>query len=273
MISPLEILALAIAFALSGAIAWAGWRWLPECRRGVVSLLAVAVAYAAGYLLLAYEDAIPPVRHFHWPPYLALGAAVVARFASAPRCPTAVRWLLYSLAALACAYFLTPTWPALWPPRPICIALLAGYILAVTLAIEPLLRRLDAMTMLAAMTVSLGALAILILAAVSLVYGIFALVAAAAFAGFSAVAWRKADQASLAGLALLYAVLACGWAFIACIEPRPALPGLLIAPLAPAALWIAEFGPPARLDKYRRTACQAALLVVVLASAALLVLI
>lgn len=273
MISPSEILALAIAFAFSGAIAWAGWRRLPECRRGVVSLLAVAVAYAAGFVLLAYDDAIPPTRHFHWPPYLALGAAVVARFATAPRCPTALRWSLVAAAALGCAYFLTPTWPALWPPRPICMALLAGYILAITLAIEPLLRRIDPKTMLAAMTVSFGALAVLILAAVSLVYGIFALLAAAAFAGFSAVAWRKVDQASLAGLALLYAVLACGWAFIGCIEPRPALPGLLIAPLAPAALWIAEFGPLARFDKNRQVLGRAAILVGVLASAALLVLI
>ncbi|MDZ4780662.1 MAG: hypothetical protein SGJ19_10450 [Planctomycetia bacterium] len=264
MISPTEILALAIAFALSGAIAWAGWRWLPECRRGVVSLLAVAVAYAAGYFLLAYDDAIPPTRHFHWPPYLVLGAAVVARFAAVPRCPTALRWALYAAAALACAYFLTPTWPALWPPRPICIALLAGYILAVTLAIEPLLRRIDPKTMLAAMIVSLGALAMLITYRVSLVYGIFALLAAAAFAGYAAVAWRKADQVPLAGLALLYAVLACGWAFIGCIEPRPAAPGLLIAPFAP----LAFAGAVAGSYRERRFALQIGAAFAILAASA-----
>lgn len=236
MISLTEILALAIAFALSGAIAWAGGRWLPERQRGAAALLAVAAGYAAGYCLLAYDDAIPPSRHFHWPPYLALAMAVIGRFAASPRWPAAWRRALMATSAAGCAYFLTPTWPSLWPPRPICIPLLAGYILVIALAIEPLLRRVTAKTMLAAMTVTLSVLAMLIAYNVSLVYGIFASLAAAAFAGYAAAAWRKPDQDALPSLALLYAVLACGWAFIACIEPRPAEWRLLIAPLAPLAL-------------------------------------
>lgn len=273
MISALEVIALAISCCLSAAIAWTGRRWLPECRRTVVALLSVAVAYAAGYILLAYDEAIPPTRHFHWPPYLALAAAVIARFTSSPRCPTALRWSLNAAAALGSAYFLTPTWPSLWPARPVCISLLAGYIFAVAIALESLASRADARTLMAAMVVSLGALAVLILAAVSLTYGLYALLAAAAFAGYAAVAWHQPDAHSVVGLALVYAVLACGWAFIGCIEPRPAAPGLLIAPLAAATLWIAELAPHAQFDKNRRAVGRAVVLIGVLASAALLVLI
>jgi len=263
MISALEIIALAISCCLSAAIAWTGRRWLPECRRTVVALLSVAVAYAAGYFLLAYRDAIPPTRHFHWPPYLALAATVVARFATMPRCPIALRWALNAAAALGCAYFLTPTWPSLWPARPICVPLLAGYIFALTIALESLASRVDARTLLTGMVVSLGALGVLILAAVSLTYGLYALLASAAFAGYAAVAWHQPDARSFVGLALVYAVLACGWAFIGCIEPRPAAPGLLIAPLAPIALLAV---PPSRM------AVQSAAVVLVLAASSVIVL-
>ncbi len=247
MISLTEILALAIAFVLSGAIAWAWRRLFPERAPNFTAPVAIAAAYTVGYLLLGYRDAIPPTRHFHWPPYLALATAIVGPLALSPGVPVAARCALYAVATFASAYVLTPTWSSLWPARSVCIPLLATYLLVIALAIQPLATRIPPTTLLAAMTLSLATLATLILAMVSLIYGMFAMLAAAAFAGFLLFVWRSEQPVPLAGLALTYALLAGAWAFIGCIEPRPAEWGLLIAPFAPVAPWAATLGPIAKL--------------------------
>ncbi len=269
MISLPEILALAIAFVLGGAIAWAWRRLLPERAPNFTAPVAIASAYAVGYLLLAYQDALPPSRHYHWPPYLALATAIVGPLVLSPRVPVAARWALYALATFTCAYFLTPMWPSLWPTRSVCIPVLATYLLVVALAIQPLATRIPSTTLLAAMTLSLAALATLILAMVSLIFGMFAMLAAAAFAGVWVLAGRSAQPVPLAGLALTYALLAGAWAFIGCIEPRPAEWGLLIAPFATVALWAATIGPMAKLRGKTAVLAPIALVMSVLGVAAI----
>lgn len=271
MISPTEILALVIAFVLGGAIAGAWRRLLLERAPHFTAPVAIALAYAVGYLLLAYRDALPPSRHFHWPPYLALATAIVGPLALTPRVTVAARWAIYAAATLACAYFLTPTWPALWPARSVCIPSLAAYLLVITLVIQPLAPRLSAVSLLATMTITLATMATLILAMVSLTFGIFAMIAAAAFAACWAFAWRCAPPVPTAGLVLTYALLAGGWAFIGCIEPRPAEWGLLIAPLAPVALWAATKGPMAALRGKTAMIARVALVMAVLCVAAIAV--
>ncbi len=242
-----------------------------DARECWEAALVIALAYAAGYLFLPSLTEIKPTRSWHWTLYLAPAAGIVGPLCTSSRIPAIVRWLLFIALALVSAFALTPTWKNLWPPRPVCIPLLAGYLLLIAALVQPLAARVAPATLLTAMAGTLFAVSAIIGATVSLVNGQVALIAFGAAAGYVATFWRSATPPRPLGAALVYATLAGGWAFFGTVQPNPAKWGLLLAPLAPAMLWLSLFGPIAQLNGKARFAAQSALVFVVLAASAAIV--
>jgi hypothetical protein len=209
--------------------------------------LGFAAAYCAAFALLVDRDALIPQRHWHWTLYLAPIAAAIGAIAVATGLQRVDRWLLFALVAFISAWLLVPTWPGLWPARPMAVPLLAGYLFLLGAALEPLAQRLSSGQLLAAFVPAAGCVAVLMAASVSVTLAQPAGAAAAALAGCWGTAYLWPDVLRGRALCLAYAVIIGGWAFIGCIEPQQPLVGLLLAPLAPLALWCCTVGPLARL--------------------------
>jgi hypothetical protein len=227
-----------------------------EARERWEAPLAIALGYAAGCLCQPDLIEYIPARPVHWTPYLALGAAIVGALCATKRVPWFVRWLLVAAALFACAYLLTPMWKNLWPPRQYCIPLLAGYLLVLYAALRPLATRIAPVVLHASLTGTTLGIAMIIASAVAIVDARVVLAAVGGMAGYGLVLFRSAAPPKPLGVPLVYAVLAGGWAFLGSIQPQPEEWGLLLAPFAPAALWLTEFGPLAKLQGKTRLAAQ-----------------
>jgi len=263
-IVPAAMVAFVIGLALRRLLS------LDACERWEAAL-AIALAYAAGYLFLPSLTEIKPTRNWHWTLYLVPAAGIVGPLCTWPRIPVIVRWLLCIALALVSAFALTPTWKNLWPPRPVCIPLLAGYLLMLAALVQPLAARVAQATLLTAMAGTLFAVSAVIGATVSLVNGQVALIAFGAAAGYVATFWRSATPPRPLGVALVYAMLAGGWAFFGTVQPNPAKWGLLLAPFAPAMLWLSLVKPVAQLQGKALVAAQAALVFAAVAASAAIV--
>jgi hypothetical protein len=182
------------------------------------------------------------------------------------------RWLLFALIAFLSAWLLVPAWPGLRPPRPIAIPLLAGYLLLLAAALEPLSQRFSSAQVLAAFAPAAACVAALIAVSVSVTYARPTGAAAVALAGCGSAAWLWPNPLAGRALSLSYAAIVGGWAFIGCIEPQQPLLGLLLAPLAPLALWCCAVGPLSRLRGFAATAVQITTVLLPLALSAALVL-
>jgi hypothetical protein len=227
--------------------------------------VAIACGYIAGYLCQpALTDYIPS-RPWHWTLYLAPAAAIVGPLCATPRIPTLVRWLLAAAALSAGAYFLTPTWKSLWPPRLYCIPLLAGYLLVLYATVQPLASRVAPVVFHAALTATMLGITLIIASAVALVNAQVALIAVGAMTGYALLLWLSSAPPRPLGVAMLFAALAGGWAFFGTIQPKLPEWGLLLAPFAPATFWLADVGPLARLQGKSRVAAQLGLVLFVLA--------
>ncbi|MEX2176140.1 MAG: hypothetical protein WD872_17390 [Pirellulaceae bacterium] len=221
--------------------------------------VAIAAAFGLGYVLLPDWAALVPQRHWQWLPYLALLAAVLGPVARAAGVQAFERWLLALLLAVAAAWVLVPAWSDLVPARGWSIALLAAYLLALSMALDALPERLAGPRLLGLFALAAGALAIVLLVSITAKLGQVAGVAAAAIAGAWTVAGSfERNEALLSRAAVpLYAVLVGGLAYVGAIE----VPGathweLLVLPAAPLALWVFAAGPLAKLQGWAALATQ-----------------
>jgi hypothetical protein len=243
-----------------------------ETAQRYAAALAFGIAFAVGYGLLSARADLIPKRHWHWIPYLALGAAVLGPIGAARGLGAAERWLLSLLAALGAAALLVPHWASLKPPRTTWVPVLTAYLGLLAALLEPLAGRVPARTLLAAMALAAACVAALIAGFVSLTYARPALSAVAALAGCWVACWFGLRFLPARGLGLAYAVVVGGWAFVGCIDPPRPLAGLLVAPAAPLALWACVRGPIARASGLPATAARIAAVLRVLGTAAGLVL-
>jgi hypothetical protein len=171
----------------------------------------------------------------------------------------------------ASAYLLTPHWKQLWPPRMVCIPLLAAYLFAIYASLKPLAARVEAWRFIAALAGTQFAIAGIIAKSQSLTTARVALLGAGALAGYAVLLWRTAKPAVPVAIALPFAMLAGGWAFCGAIQPQPDEWGLLIAPFAPAALWLTVAGPLNKLTGKPLFAAQVGVVLAVLAASAAVV--
>jgi len=237
---------------------------------------AVGVAFCGGYALLATlgnssSIDLLPSRHWHWLPYVAIGAVLLGSVSAAEGVSLVERWLVYFLWAAVSAWLFVPTWASLEPPRSTWVPLLAGYLLMMNALLDPLARRIPAPRFMAMLAISALAVAIMTAAFLSVTYAQVAGIGAAALFGGCVAMCLRRSTASSGGIASLYSILAGGSAFVSAIEPDPAALGMLLVPAAPLALWFTVGGPLSRLDGWKAWAAQTTVVVVVLAIAVIAV--
>jgi hypothetical protein len=204
--------------------------------------LAIAAAYLAGYAVWRHNDplAFAPARNWptgNWTLFLAPFAALVGQAAGSEHGRASWRLALGLFASLAAAWLLVPSWESLWPPRVICVPLLAAYFVALAWLVDRLADRIPASVLLGTLTLAAGGLSLAVTAMSSLSYGQLLAVAAAALAGCALVAAFAKTVATVRGLGLVYAILIGGWAFVAASYPIPPKYGYLLVPTAPLLLW------------------------------------
>lgn len=233
--------------------------------------VAFAVACIVGNFLSKSSPFIPE-RHWHWLPYLTIGAAIVGAVAASKSLRYFERLSLWVLAAAVAAWLLMPDWTilslssAFWVP-----AVLAAIVLE-TVVLEPLVAQAPPRTMMWALTITAIAVAVFIAGFVAIVFGQVALIPAASLGG-CAVGSMFSRTASIQGIALPFVTTIGGWAFVGAVEPQRPLLFLLIAPLAPLALWCFVSGPLTQMRGVTavcaRLAAVSAILIVAAAATAL----
>jgi hypothetical protein len=246
-----QLAAVIVLAPLAGAVGvlWLSRRFLQGAGQQSAGALSFGIAFWLGYALLAWlqlRSDFAPARHWQWIPYLTILAAAVGAVISSVRMPTVARWILIASAAIVSAWFLVPTWPDLEPRREITLPLFAVYLFLLSVLLDSLNGRLQSSAVTAQLALSAFCSAAMIAALVSLTYGEPAVISAAALAGCAVGAWLYPELAMTRALALVYAVNVGGWAFTGAVNPRPPLFALLIAPLAPIALWVCAVGPLGR---------------------------
>jgi hypothetical protein len=128
--------------AIAAALVWLIRRTLPSTGaspakgddRGVLAAAAAAAVFI-GYVLLPEWAEVLPQRHWQWLPFIGVGAAAVSSLVPSSRWLWAARWLLLAAAAAIAAWKLVPTWETLAPARSISIALVALYLVLLTVAL------------------------------------------------------------------------------------------------------------------------------------------
>jgi len=272
--SATHVLALAAAAVVGWLASVLSRRCLAtETAERYAAALALGAGYLAGYLLLPDRGDLLPRSHWHWTPWLAVGATLLGPVAAA----RGLRWLdrgsVVAATSTAAAYLLAPTYADLQPPRAIAIPLLAGFLFLLAAALEALSPRYSARAWLAYLTLSAFATTALIGLAVSATFALAAAVATAALGGSWLATLGLGDKSPTRGLGLPFAIVFGGWAFVAGIEPREPQWALLTLPVAPLVLACFVRGPLARLVGRRALAAQCTAIVLVLAIAAALCLV
>lgn len=250
-------------------------------RSVVGAALPVVVGFCAGCWLLHELPMFAPKRHWHWIPLLSVltiaPAAMAARLCDTTKPPLARRsvYLLVALAvafAAACAWRLTPTWKSLAATRWIWIGALTVYFSLLGARIESLCQRLGTARMLNQMSLAMLCTVATIGTMVSVVYGAHACLAAAAVSGVWLAASSGFVGRTPGGAGFVYALLAGGWAFVGCIEPRQPLFAVMLMPLAPLAMELRASGPLSRVRGGAGVLVETGVVVAVLAVAAVMAL-
>ena len=231
-----------------------------------------ALAFFVGYVLLPSPAALVPARHWHWLPYLGIGAAIIGPVGLATGVSKPESWLLHFLLAIVAAWLLVPTWSSLQPPRSVYIPILIGYFFLLTAFLTPLPARLPGRLFPTLLFVVSACVATLIAAFVSVSYGRIAGVAAAATFGSLVTSGLHNDDENT-GLLPAYVVVVGGAAFVGCVEPQPPLIGILCLPATPLALWVFMLRPLNRLEGVAASAARTTTVLVPLAIAVIWVVI
>jgi hypothetical protein len=220
--------------AIAALAAWALGRWPGDTARRWRLPAAVALGALFGLAWSHGWSTLQPTRHWHWLAPLAATAAILGAVGRNPHAAPFDRLALAALLAILAASGLVPGWKEIAPHRPWYVAGLAAYLALLTLAVGSI-RNTDLLSR-ASLVLPALILAGPVAAGVSLTYAQLALAGASALAG----ALLLAPGADLRPLAPLYAVLVGGSAFIAALEPRPPVPGLLAVAAVPLVLPLAD---------------------------------
>ena len=241
---------------------------LPEsASRRYAAAVAFGTALLVGYLLMPSWAELVPTRHWHWLPYLAAAAMILAPIGLAQGLSTPERWLLHLLFSAVAAWLLVPTWPNLQPPRSFYVPVVAGYLFLITVLLEALPARLLGPLFVAILFVVSALVAMTIAATVSVRLGQVGGIAAAAMAGCGAASFFYSSRFMARGLIPVFTIVVGGLALVGCVEPERPLVGLLLMPAAPLALWACACGPLARARGVAAGASQAAVVLVPLVAA------
>lgn len=223
-----------------------------------------AIAFAAGqtlgtaWLLFGSGD-VWPTRNLHWPPWVAVAAALLGPTLVVSGLIAVERWLLTLGAAAVAAVVLVPAWPDLWPPRAYSLGLFALTATVLARSLDSLIHRSSPRIIAVLMAGSAISAAMLIAAALSLSLGEATLTTAAALTGTAIALSFRSDEAAVRGLCLPYALGVGGWCYVTAIEPPPPEPpllALLFIPAAPLVLWLTAVGPLSRWSPRCRLAVE-----------------
>ncbi|MBA3312442.1 MAG: hypothetical protein M3552_03850 [Planctomycetota bacterium] len=224
--------------------------------------VAFGAAMIAGCLLTGSVTFVPD-RHWHWLPYLAFGASLIGGIAACESLRWFERAVLWLLASLVAAWLVVPDWASLSPSRGIWIIALVAGLAVLTASGEFLSVKVPAPTFLWSLILAATCVAGLIVGFVSLTFGKIAIIPAAALGGCLLGAMIDRTP-TVRGLGLSYAVVIGGWAFVGTVEPQRPVLFLLIAALAPLALWCCVFGPVSRLRGWYALLAQTGVVAIVL---------
>ena len=242
-----------IALVVAGITTWLNLRFVrsDRARRSTLPIAAV-FAFWAGYLLLPRSfAALGPQegRSWTWMPYIGLITAVLA--ASLPRSPRWYIWIPISLVTAALtAYLLAPTWPVYGFNRIPLVIFLTLYLLAIDVPLQGLPDRCRHAHFLVGLVGGICVLNSLAIGAmISANFAKLSALAAGTFMGTWLTLYLSSKGRSVAfgPLLALFAPLAGGIAWIACVELDPQ-PWLLVTPLLSLCAWLlvwqpAPFGP------------------------------
>ncbi|MEX2316051.1 MAG: hypothetical protein WD669_02795 [Pirellulales bacterium] len=214
----------------------------PRAAAGRFAGAAFAIAYLAGYAvwLCGERSSFVPAPNWptgNWTVYLAPVAALVALAASGRQLRASWRLILALATSIVAAWLLVPSWPTLWPPQYLCIPLLAAYFLALAMLLDPLADRFSAPVFLGALAASAAGLSLIVTAMSSQSSGQKLAVAAAALAGCAVASAFAKPGGAARGIALVYAIVVGGWAFVAGSYPVPPHYGYFLVPAVPLVLW------------------------------------
>jgi hypothetical protein len=269
----------AVPFAVALAIVYLARRMAPpHVFERVAMAAALAMAFFVTWVLLPDGwTPLKPARPWHWLPYLGLLAALLScaairttPFADSGRATQrsltyALRIVTNLVTAASAGWLLAPNWPDLEPSRYVYVLLLAGYLFALMTLLDALPDRLFGGLFPFLLFAAASVTSLVIAEPVSLQYGQIAGAQAAALFGCGVAAWLGVRGAAMRGLVPVYAVLVGGIAFSGSIEPEPPIYSIMLAPLAPLALWLCAYGPLARLAGLKSAAAHLAVVLIPLA--------
>jgi len=170
-------------------------------RRGVAAF-GLIVGQAIGTALAVWgRDDWFPDRNLESVPWTTAGAALIGPVLVANGVTALERWLLAGLASLAAATLIVPTWPDLWPSRPVSILAVTSAMSLLTCGLDGVSRRAPSRLVAFAMALTALIAAMLIAASLSLKLGEMALTTAASLAGVAGALFLRPDEAAVRGLA------------------------------------------------------------------------
>lgn len=271
---------------LAMAVAWAaGFLLSAEVAARWRAAAGAAAGMFLGYALLPDWAPLAPERHWHWLAYLPVAAAILGAAIAGKGTAAWERLLAFAVVAAVAALALVPDWDSLHPPRRVWIPLLTGYLTLIYALLAALPARVRGGAGFAyLLAVSAFGVAALVGYEVSVKYGQLGAAFASALVGvalWAILARRRGapgDEvdahtapASDNGLALaaVYAVAIGSLAFVGTVEPTEPATPLLFAPLAPMALWLFAAGSLSRIKPILAAALQTLLIVAILAAIAI----
>ncbi|MHC5109498.1 MAG: hypothetical protein ACYTHJ_06430 [Planctomycetota bacterium] len=244
-ISPFDILLGFLAPAvLAGALALIMLRLLPE---NAARIIAAPIAVLGGFLLgYAFVAAAPwqPSDHWHWLPYLAAGAAVVASMVALPAMPAPVRVMLGLALSAAIAWLLVPDWEDLEPSRAVYLWGFATYSAAIMVFLFPAAKRSEPGRFLVAMILTSVAASAMMALSGNLRFAQICGAAVGAMIG-CALAVRLAKQKPAhAGLVILFVGIVASLILVSQLHSFSEIPlfAYALIPPAPLLLLVTESG-------------------------------
>lgn len=250
--------------AIAAVIAFVALGWLLPDRvtRRYRPGVALALGVWVGFAFAPLTKTLVPSQFWEWIAYLGMLAAFVGGLAQADGVSRGERWAAILLVTVAAAWTIVPGWARLADVRLTHVAILAAGMFALSIMLEPFADRLAGRGLPFWLMFAAAASALLITSEWSEMLGRSAALPAGALAGCGIAMLLTKSGAAPRGLALPYAVVVGGYAYVGFVYPSPPLTPLLFAPLVPLVLWLCAWGPLARLTGVRALAAQAVCVVV-----------